>query len=55
MGLQNLTPAKVETVVWICTVSSIFVGDLVLQIQEYLRSRPAPAKLPVVSRVAKTA
>ncbi len=55
MGLQNLTPAKVETVVWICTASSIFVADLVPQIREYLRSSPAPAKLPVVSRVVKTA
>jgi hypothetical protein len=55
IGIQNLTPGKVETIVWLCTASSIFVADVVLQIQEYLRSRPAAAKLPVVSQVVNTA
>jgi len=38
------SPAAIETVVWICTASSIFVADLVLQVQELLRSRPLPAR-----------
>jgi hypothetical protein len=52
---SDLTPSKVETIVWLCTASSILVADVVLQIQEYLRSRPAAAKLPLVSQAMKTA
>lgn len=31
----------IETIVWMCVGSSLLVGDVVLQIQEYLRTRPA--------------
>jgi|ERR1700739_4403088 len=55
IGIQNLTPSKVETIVWLCTASSIFLADVVLQIQEYLRSRPAAANLPLVSQTRNTA
>ncbi len=41
-GVQS--PAAIETVVWICTASSIFVADVVLQVQELLRNRPQTAK-----------
>jgi uncharacterized membrane protein len=44
----NLTgvrdPASIETIVWICTASSILVADIVLQVQELIRGRPAPAR-----------
>lgn len=41
-GIQD--PKAIETVVWICTASSIFIADVVLQVQELLRNRPLPAK-----------
>ena len=41
------SPAAIETVVWICTASSIFIADLVLQVQELLRSRPVAARTRV--------
>lgn len=47
IGLEHLTPGTVETVVWLCTASSIFVADVVLQIQESLRKRAAHAKQPI--------
>jgi uncharacterized membrane protein len=47
-GLAGIeSPAAIETVVWICTASSIFIADLVLQVQELLRSRPVAARTPV--------
>lgn len=42
LGTQS--PAAIETVVWVCTASSIFVADVVLQVQELLRNRPLSAK-----------
>jgi uncharacterized membrane protein len=46
LGLLDIQdPHVVETVVWICTASSIFVADAVLQVEELLRARPARAKL----------
>jgi len=42
VGVQSF--AEAETVVWICTASSIFVADVVLQVQELMRSRPVAAK-----------
>ena len=43
LGLTGIAekygPGGVETVVWICTASSIFVADCVLQVQELLQSR----------------
>jgi uncharacterized membrane protein len=37
-------PHSIEIVVWACTASSLFVADLVLQVQEILRTRPRTAK-----------
>jgi uncharacterized membrane protein len=48
-GVGKYGPHAVETVVWICTASSIFVADLVLQLQELLRNRPIPAKAQTAS------
>jgi uncharacterized membrane protein len=38
-------PHSIEIVVWACTASSLFVADLVLQVQEILRTRPRTAKV----------
>jgi uncharacterized membrane protein len=38
-------PHSIEIVVWACTASSLFVADLVLQVQEILRMRPRTAKV----------
>jgi uncharacterized membrane protein len=38
-------PHSIEFVVWACTASSLFVADLVLQVQEILRMRPRTAKV----------
>jgi hypothetical protein len=45
-GVAKYGPGAVETVVWICTASSIFIADLVLQLQELIGNRPVPAKGP---------
>jgi uncharacterized membrane protein len=46
LGLGNISdPHLVETVVWICTASSIFIADVVLQVEEHLRSRRARTKI----------
>ena len=42
LGVNSFAAA--ETVVWICTASSIFVADVVLQVQELIRARPMAAK-----------
>jgi hypothetical protein len=34
-------PAAVETVIWMCLAFSIVLADVVLQVQEQQRSRPA--------------
>ena len=45
-GLAHIqSAAMAEAIVWACTASSIFVADVVLQVQETLRSRPARAKV----------
>ncbi len=44
-GWENLGPHVNEVIVWSCTLSSIFIADLVLQAGELLRSRPKPAKV----------
>lgn len=38
-GLDN-NPRAIETIVWICVAFSVLVGDIALQVQEYLRTRP---------------
>lgn len=40
LGGWDRSPTALETIVWICVASSLLVGDLALQAQEYLRSRP---------------
>jgi uncharacterized membrane protein YozB (DUF420 family) len=45
-GLENMGPAAVETVIWMCLAFSIPLADVVLQVQEQQRSRP-------VARAAK--
>ena len=37
-GWEN--PAAAETIVWMCLAFSLLIGDIALQVQEYLRSRP---------------
>jgi len=37
-------PHWIEIVVWSCTASSLFVADVVLQVQEMLRMRPRASK-----------
>ena len=43
-GWENLGIAATETVVWSCLAFSLLSADIVLQVQELLRSRPAPAR-----------
>jgi hypothetical protein len=33
-------PAAIETIVWTCLAFSVLAGDIALQVQESLRSRP---------------
>jgi uncharacterized membrane protein len=40
-GLEKMGPAAVETVVYMCLAFSIVLADIVLQVQEQQRSRPA--------------
>jgi uncharacterized membrane protein len=42
--------AATETIVWCCVAFSILAGDIVIQAQELLRSRPASARAQAVSR-----
>ena len=42
-GLENV-PGATETIVWCCVAFSVLAGDIVLQVQELLRSRPAARK-----------
>jgi uncharacterized membrane protein len=39
-GWENLGIAATETVVWACLAFSILAADIILQVQELLRSRP---------------
>jgi uncharacterized membrane protein len=48
-GWEHLGIAATETVVWSCLAFSILSADIVLQIQELRRSRPAPVKAQAVS------
>ena len=47
-GWENLGIAATETVVWSCLAFSLLSADIVLQVQELWRSRPAPAKAQAV-------
>ena len=48
-GWERLGPSAAETVVWGCNVFSIFLADVVLQLQELLRSRKPAAKPQVAT------
>jgi uncharacterized membrane protein len=48
-GWEKLGPHVVETVVWCCVGFSVLVGDIVLQVQEALRTRRVPARAQAVS------
>lgn len=48
-GLERLGPHVVETVVWCCVAFSVPIGDVVLQIQESLRTRRVPVRAQAVS------
>lgn len=48
-GLEKLGPHVVETVVWCCVAFSVPVGDIVLQLQESLRTRRVPVRAQAVS------
>ena len=48
-GWEKLGPHAVETVVWTCVGCSLLVGDIVLQVQESLRTRRLPVKAQAVS------
>ena len=47
-------PHSIEIVVWACTASSLFVADLVLQVQESLRMRPRTAKVRSATPMLET-
>lgn len=48
-GWEKLGPHMVETVVWACVAFSVLVGDIVLQVQEALRTRRVPVRAQAVS------
>jgi uncharacterized membrane protein len=48
VGGWDGNPAAIETIVWICVAASLLVGDVVLQAQESLRSRPPTMKVAAV-------
>jgi uncharacterized membrane protein len=48
-GLDN-NLAATETIVWCCVAFSVLVGDIAIQAQELLRSRPAPARVQAAAR-----
>jgi hypothetical protein len=54
-GREHLAPSTVVTVVWLCTGSSMFVADVLQQIQEWLRGWQAKAKLPIAAAVSQPA
>ena len=47
-GLEKI-PGATETIVWCCVAFSVLAGDIVIQVQELLRSRPA-ARAQVAAR-----
>ena len=47
-------PHSIEIVVWACTASSLFVADLVLQVQEIFRMRPRTAKVRSATPMLET-
>lgn len=50
-GLEKLGPHVVETVVWCCVAFSVPAGDIVLQLQESLRTRRVPVRAQAAAAV----
>jgi uncharacterized membrane protein len=48
-GWEKLGTPAIETIVWTCLAFSLLIGDIVLQVQELLRSRPLPARTRAVA------
>ena len=48
-GLEQRGPAAIETVVWMCVAFSIPLADIVLQVQEQLRTRVTRPKAMAVA------
>ncbi|HEY6130089.1 MAG TPA: DUF2306 domain-containing protein [Candidatus Acidoferrum sp.] len=46
MGLDN-SLSGIETIVWMCNVFALLFADIILQLQESLRTRSATARVPV--------
>ena len=40
LGGWDGNPKAIETIVWVCLAMALFVGDGIIQVQEYLRTRP---------------
>lgn len=49
-GLEKLGPPMIETVVWICITCAVPVADIVLQCEEWLRSRSTKLATPVSAK-----
>jgi uncharacterized membrane protein len=49
LGGWDNSLAATETIVWICIGFSVLLGDIALQVQEYLRTRPSFRKVQAAS------
>jgi uncharacterized membrane protein len=50
-GLDQLGPAALETIVWVCLAFAVLSADIVLQWQDLYRSRSSASRSKVTSRV----
>ena len=48
-GWERLGTPAIETIVWTCLAFSLLIGDIVVQMQESMRTRPLPARTRAVS------
>jgi uncharacterized membrane protein len=51
-GWEALGEHAIETIVWVCLAFSLLLADAVLQLQEFLRTRPAPARAQTAARAS---
>ncbi|MBI1177563.1 DUF2306 domain-containing protein [bacterium] len=49
-GLEKLGPSMIETVVWVCITCAVPVADIVMQYEEWLRSRSAKCAAPISAK-----
>lgn len=54
-GWERLGTPAIETIVWTCVAFSVLAGDIVLQVQESLRSRPVTLKAKPAAPLARAA